>query len=257
VSSCAVNPPARLLSPVFGCYLDRMKFERARALVTGGSEGIGKAIARALIEKGADVAITGRRRAPLEAAARELGCAFHPGDVGIEADAVRTVSEFVKERRGIDLLVNNAGFGVFAPLVETELADFEAVWRTNVAGAFLMAREAAKHMLRQRSGNIVNIGSTSGLKGDAESSAYSASKFALRALSECWRAELRRSNIRVIQVNPSEVVTRFGLPKDGAEPPAPPNKLRAEDIARAIVGALEVDDRGFIPEFAVFATNPF
>jgi 3-oxoacyl-[acyl-carrier protein] reductase len=112
-------------------------------------------------------------------------------------------------------------------------------------------------MLRQRSGNVVNVGSTSGLKGDAGSSAYSATKFALRALSECWRAELRRSNVRVIQVNPSEVVTRFGEEGDGPEPEAPPNKLRPEDVARAVVAALELDDRGFLPEFAVFATNPF
>jgi 3-oxoacyl-[acyl-carrier protein] reductase len=257
VSLRAVKPAEGFPRVARACYSDRMKFQGARALVTGGGEGIGKAIAKALVERGADVAITGRTRATLEATARELGCGFHAGDVGVEVDVVRTMAEFTKQRGGIDVLVNNAGFGIFAPLVEMELSAFEAVWRTNVAGAFLMAREAAKHMLRQRSGNIVNIGSTSGLKGDAESSAYSSSKFALRALSECWRAELRRSNIRVMQVNPSEVVTRFGLSKGDPEPQAPLNKLRGQEIASAIVGALEIDDRGFIPEFAVFATNPF
>jgi len=234
-----------------------MQIQGATALITGGSEGIGKAIAHALIEEGAEVAITGRRRAALESTARELGCDFHVGDVGVEKDAVRTVEDFVKKKGRIEILVNNAGIGAFAPLVETELADFERVLRTNVIGAMLMAREAARHMVRQRSGNIVNIGSTSGLKGDAESSAYSASKFALRALSECWRAELRRSNVRVFQVNPSEVVTSFGMPAGSAPKVAPPNKLRPEDIAAAILGALKVDDRGFVPEFAVFATNPF
>jgi 3-oxoacyl-[acyl-carrier protein] reductase len=234
-----------------------MQIQGSNALITGGSEGIGKAIAQRLIAEGAEVAITGRRRAALESAARELGCSFHVGDVGVEKDAVRTVQEFVKKRGRIDILVNNAGIGSFAPLVEIELADFERVLRTNVIGAMLMAREAARHMLKQRSGNIVNIGSTSGLKGDAESSAYSASKFALRALSECWRAELRRANVRVIQVNPSEVVTNFGMPEGSPAPVTPPNKLRPEDIAAAIVGALKIDDRGFVPEFAVFATNPF
>ena len=237
-----------------------MQIRGARALITGGSEGIGKGIARALIAKGARVAITGRRKPALERTARELGCTFHVGDVGVEADAVRAVDEFVRAHGGIDVLVNNAGVGTFAPLVETSAADFERVWRTNVLGAFVTAREAAKHMLKQRSGNIVNIGSTSGLKGDAGSSAYSSSKFALRALSECWRAELRRSNVRVFQVNPSEVVTRFGEEgpaSDGPEPEAQPNKLRPEDVARAVIGALELDDRGFLPEFAVFATNPF
>ena len=234
-----------------------MKIQGAKALVTGGSEGIGRAIAARLQSEGADVAISGRRRAALEKTAREIGCSFHVGDVGVEGDAVRTVDEFVKQKKRIDLLVNNAGIGYFAPLVETGLAEFERVLRTNVVGAMLTAREAARHFVRQRSGNIVNIGSTSGLKGDAESSAYSASKFALRALSECWRAELRRSNVRVFQVNPSEVVTSFGLPQGSAPPVAQPNKLRPEDIADAVVGALALDDRGFLPEFAVFATNPF
>jgi 3-oxoacyl-[acyl-carrier protein] reductase len=237
-----------------------MDIRGARALVTGGSEGIGKGIARALIAKGAKVAITGRRRQALERTARELGCTFNVGDVGVEADAVRAVDEFVRAHGGIDVLVNNAGVGTFAPLVETSAADFERVWRTNVLGAFVTGREAARHMLKQRSGNIVNIGSTSGLKGDAGASAYSSSKFALRALSECWRAELRRSNVRVFQVNPSEVVTRFGeegTAYDGPEPEAPTNRLRPEDVARAVIAALELDDRAFVPEFAVFATNPF
>lgn len=234
-----------------------MKISGAKALVTGASAGIGKAIARGLLAEGASVMITGRDPGRLERAARELGCEHHVGDVSQEDDVVDTVATFVRRHGRIDILVNNAGFGSFAPLVETELADFEAVWRTNVAGAFLMAREAAKHMLRQKSGNIVNIGSTSGLKGDAGSSAYSSSKFALRALSECWRAELRRSNIRVIHVNPSEVVTGFGSEPGTPEPVAPPNKLRPEDIATAVLGALKLDDRGFLPEFAVFATNPF
>ena len=234
-----------------------MQFQGAKALVTGGSEGLGRAIAKRLIEEGATVAITGRRRDALESAARELGCSFHAGDVGVERDAVRTVADFVARNGRIDILVNNAGIGSFAPLVETELADFERVLRTNVIGAMLMAREAARHFVRQRSGNIVNIGSTSGLKGDADSSAYSASKFALRALSECWRAELRRSNVRVFQVNPSEVVTNFGRDAGAGEPVAPSNKLRPEEIATAIVCALSIADRGFVPEFAVFATNPF
>jgi 3-oxoacyl-[acyl-carrier protein] reductase len=234
-----------------------MQIQGATALITGGSEGIGRAIAQELVAEGAEVAITGRRRAVLENAARELGCAFHVGDVGVEKDAVRTVEDFVQKKGRIDILVNNAGIGTFGPLVDTKLEDFEAVWRTNVAGAFLMARESAKHMLRQKSGNIVNIGSTSGLKGDSGASAYSSSKFALRSLSECWRAELRRSNIRVFHVNPSEVVTNFGQPEGSPAPVAPPNKLRPEDIATAVIGALKIDDRGFIPEFAVFATNPF
>ena len=233
-----------------------MDLKGAKALITGGSSGIGQGIAAALVREGSDVEITGRSRARLEEAAGELGVGFIQADVGVEADAVRTVSEFVDRHGRIDILVNNAGFGKFAPLVEMTLADFEAVYRTNVFGAFLMAREAARHFVEQGFGNLINISSTSGLKGGRNSTAYSSSKFALRGMTECWRDELRRHNVRVMLVNPSEVVTSFaataGYPQEASD-----KKLRASEIADAIVGALKIDDRGFIPEFAVFATNPF
>ncbi|MGD8496542.1 MAG: SDR family oxidoreductase [Gemmatimonadales bacterium] len=233
-----------------------MDLHGAKALVTGGSEGIGKAIAAALIAEGADVVITGRREEVLETAAVEIGAGWIAGDVGDEADAIRTVEEFVDEHGRLDILVNNAGFGIFRPLVEMELSDLESVFRTNVFGAFLMAREAAKVFVRQQSGNLINISSTSGLKGGAGSTAYSSSKFALRGMTECWRDELRRHDVRVILVNPSEVLTEFA-DKAGYEQKASAKKLRPSEIADAIVGALEIDDRGFIPEFSVFATNPF
>ncbi len=233
-----------------------MNLEGARALVTGGSGGIGKSIAQALKNKGAEVMITGRQRESLAGAAAELGVDCTVADVGIEADAQRTVAEFVAAHGGIDILVNNAGFGYFAPLVDMELAQLEAVYRTNVFGAFVMAREAARHFIAQGSGNLINISSTSGLKGGAGSTAYSSSKFALRGMTECWREELRRHNVRVMLVNPSEVMTSFAA-NAGFDQQASDNKLRGSEIADAIVGALEIDNRGFIPEFSVFATNPF
>ena len=233
-----------------------MDLQGAKALVTGGSEGIGKAIAAALKREGADVVITGRRADVLEAAAEEIGVGWSVGDVGSEDDAIRTVRDFVEQHGRLDILVNNAGFGRFAPLVEMELSDMEAVYRTNVFGAFLMAREAAKVFIRQGSGHLINISSTSGLKGGRGSTAYSSSKFALRGMTECWRDELRRSNVRVMLVNPSEVLTDFGS-KAGFQQEQSEKKLRGQEIADAVVGALKIDDRGFIPEFSVFATNPF
>jgi 3-oxoacyl-[acyl-carrier protein] reductase len=116
-----------------------------------------------------------------------------------------------------------------------------------------MAREAARQFVKQRSGHLVNISSTAGTKGFQGGTVYASSKFALRGMTECWREELRRSNVRVMLVNPSEVLTGFG----GKPPPDSPRKLRPREIADAIVGALKVDDRGFLPEFSVFATNPF
>jgi 3-oxoacyl-[acyl-carrier protein] reductase len=233
-----------------------MKIEGAVALVTGGSEGIGRGIAAALAAEGAAVTITGRREDVLRAAAEELGVDWIQGDVGVEEDAVRTVAEVVAKHGRLDILVNNAGFGRFAPLVEMDLADFDQVYRTNVYGAFLMAREAARQFVSQGGGQLVNISSTSGLKGGRGSTAYASSKFALRGMTECWRDELRRHDVRVMLVNPSEVLTPFSS-KAGYQQEHSEKKLRPEEIADAIVGALKVDDRGFIPEFSVFATNPF
>ena len=233
-----------------------MQLKDAVAIVTGGSEGIGKAIAVALKNEGCRVTITGRRQHVLQEAAEEMGVEWIAGDVGREEDAVQTVAEVIAKHGRLDILVNNAGYGIFKPLVEMELAELEGVYRTNVFGAFLMAREAARQFVKQQSGELINISSTSGLKGGRGSTAYSSSKFAMRGMTECWRDELRRSNVRVMLVNPSEVLTDFAA-KLGRKQEYSDKKLRSQEIADAIVGALKVDNRGFIPEFSVFATNPF
>ena len=233
-----------------------MRIENAVAIVTGGSEGIGRGIAKALLAKGARVTVTGRREEILRSTAEEIGADWICADAGNEADAVRTVREVVGKHGRLDLLVNNAGMGRFAPLVEMTLEDFEAVYRTNVYGAFLMGREAARQFVAQDGGHLVNISSTSGLSGGKRGTAYSSSKFALRGMTECWRAELRPHNVRVMLVNPSEVITPF-FGKVGSVQEVTEKKLRPSEIADAVVGALEIDDRGFIPEFSVFATNPF
>lgn len=233
-----------------------MKFEGAKALITGGSEGIGRSIAESMISRGATVAITGRRADVLEKAAAEIGAQAICGDVSVEADAIRTMETFVKTNGRIDVLVNNAGIGYFAPITDMDLASFEKVFAVNVTGAMLMGREAAKHFVSQESGHLLNISSTSGLKGGRGGTAYSASKFALKGMTECWRDELRPKNVRVTLVNPSEVLTDFAA-KVGYDQKPSEKKLRAKEIADAVVGVLEVDDRGFVPEFSVFATNPF
>jgi 3-oxoacyl-[acyl-carrier protein] reductase len=233
-----------------------MNLKGATALVTGGSSGIGLAIAKTLVEAGARVAITGRDKKRLASASNAIGA--HPihADVAQEADVVRTYAELLRAFDHLDILVNNAGIGVITPLVEMDLDSFERVFATNVRGAMLMAREAAKHFIERKSGHIVNIGSTAAVRGAARGTAYYGSKFALRGMTECWRAELRPFNVRVILVNPSEVLTDFyataGLPQDTKNP----TKLRGEEIAHAVQSALEMDDRGFITELTVFATNP-
>jgi 3-oxoacyl-[acyl-carrier protein] reductase len=233
-----------------------MNIDGARALVTGGSEGIGKGIATALLAKGAHVAIMARDEEKLAAAAAETGALAVPGDVANEEHAERAVATAVREFGGLDLLVNNAGIGYFAPLVDLDKEQFERVFAVNVTGAMLMGRAAARRFVAQDKGCIINVSSTSGLSGGKTSSAYASSKFALRGMTECWRAELRPHNVRVMLVNPSEVQTPF-FSKVGYEQELKDWKLRPSEIADAIVGALEIDDRGFIPEFSVFATNPF
>jgi len=232
-----------------------MNLENATALVTGGSSGIGFAIAKVLIDAGARVSITGRDEKRLYKAAESLNAVPIRADVTTEADVTRTYREVLQAFDHLDILVNNAGFGVFKKLVDMDRSSFDSVFATNVTGSMLMGREAAKHFIQRNKGNIVNICSTASLRGAANGTAYYSSKFALRGMTECWRAELRQYNIRVFLINPSEVLTNFGAAA-GFTQKENPTKLRGEDIGHMVRAALEMDDRGFTPELTVFATNP-
>ena len=232
-----------------------MNLTNAVALITGGSAGIGYSIAKTLSESGARVAITGRDKGRLAEAAKALGVTPIQADVAKEADVERTYKEVLAKFGDLDILINNAGIGTFKPLVEIEKANFDAIFATNVTGAMLMAREAAKIFIKCNRGNIINIASTASHRGAPNGTAYYASKFALRGMTECWRTELRKHNIRVMLVNPSEVLTNFaataGIPQKAND-----SKLRGEEIAHAVKAILEMDDRGFTTELSVFATNP-
>ena len=232
-----------------------MDLSNAVALITGGSAGIGRSIAQTLTASGARVAITGRDKGRLEEAARTLGVFPVHADVANEEDVTRTYREVLAKFGDLDILVNNAGIGLFKNLVDFDRASFDAVFATNVTGAMLMAREAARHFAKRNRGNIINISSTAGLRGAPHGTAYYASKFALRGMTECWRAELRKHNVRVMLVNPSEVLTNFAATA-GHPQKVNDSKLRGEEIAFAVKAILEMDDRGFTPELSVFATNP-
>ena len=134
--------------------------------------------------------------------------------------------------------------------------NFINVFNVNVFGLSLFTKEIVKVMKTQKKGTIINIGSTASLKGYKDGSIYASSKFALRCLSQCWQSELRAYNIRVCQINPSEVTTAFGS-LERVEREDVHNKLTSKEIAHAIVSSLEMDDRGFINELNVWATNPF
>jgi 3-oxoacyl-[acyl-carrier protein] reductase len=234
-----------------------MKLKDARILVTGGSLGIGKAAAQVLAEAGARVAITGRHEERLVKAAKSVGAVPIVADAGNPHDVEKTFEDVRRHLGGLDCLINNAGFGRFSEMESVTFEEFEKVFRVNVYGAALMGARAAAMFKAQKSrGHIVNIGSTAGLKGFAGGTIYAASKFALRGMTECWQAELRKHNIRVTLVAPSEVATAFGR-EDGQEREPAPNKLSTMEIAHAIKSVLEMDDRGMIPELSVWATNPW
>ena len=232
-----------------------MKLQDARILLTGGSLGIGRETAKVLVAAGARVVITGRDAARLRKAAGTTGAFAVVADVGNPDDIERTYQPAMDHLGGLDCLINNAGIGTFQELQAVTLDEFERTFRVNVYGPALMAARAVAIFKKQRShGSIVNIGSTAALKGFPGGTVYGASKFALRGMTECWQTELRKHNIRVMLINPSEVATAFF---DGKEHEAAPNKLSTAEIAHVIKSVLEMDDRGLIPELAVWATNPW
>ena len=234
-----------------------MKIENSRILITGASKGLGRATAEALAAKGAQLILTARNADPLFEVAEKIGAKAIISDVSKEEDVNKIFDEVKQLWGGLDVLINNAGLARgMSKIDEAKLEDFEYVFGINVFGASMMAKNAARIFKEQNSGNIVNIASTAALKGYAGGSVYASSKFALRCLTQCWQAELRPHNVRVMEINPTYVPTAFGT-SDGVEKPLEGNKVAPEDIAHSIVAALEMDDRAFIPELTVWATNPF
>ncbi len=235
----------------------KMNLKDKRIVVTGGSLGIGKITAKLMVEKGAKVIITGRDKNRVEKAASEIGAiplVFDIADInGIDIKAKECL-DLLGGR--IDVLLNNAGIGEFGLLGELTIDQFERIFRTNVFGLAMLTQAFLPTFKAQQSGNIINIGSSAAIKGFAHGSVYAASKFAVRAMTQCWQAELRKDNIRVFLVNPSEVTTAFNQ-EDRAERSEVSNKLTPTEIAHTIISGLEMDDRGFIPETNIWATNPF
>ena len=234
-----------------------MKIKNSNVLITGGSSGIGAATAKQFIAKGAKVVITGRDENKLQQVAAEIGAIPLLFDIS----DLKAIPQKAKEAIGllegkIDVLVNNAGIGVFPMLGEITEADLLTVYNTNVFGLALLTQELVPTFKAQQSGDIINIGSTASLKGFARGSVYAASKFAVRGMTQSWQAELRRDNIRVCLVNPSEVTTAF-TDATRTERSEESNKLGSEDIAHTILSIVELRDKGFVPEVTVWATNPF
>ena len=233
-----------------------MDLSGAKVILTGGSSGIGKQTAKDLISKGASVIITGRDEQKLLKVALDLGCTGYHADVSNEEAAKGTVDFALEKWGSIDVLINNAGYAEFGLIHELDLSKLKAVYDTNVFGAAAMAKYCAQIFRKQKSGNIINIASTAASKGYPQGSIYATSKFALSGMTQCWRAELRPYNVRVIQINPSEVPTAFAQ-ENRVEREEESNKLTPKEISDAIVSSLEMDNRGMITDVTVIATNPF
>ena len=234
-----------------------MKINNSKVLITGGSSGIGKATAIQFIAKGAKVIITGRDEVKLKNTAAEIGAVPLHFDISDLKSIPQKTKEIMDLLNGsIDVLVNNAGIGVFPLLGEITENDLLSTYNTNVFGLTLLTQELLPFFKAQQSGNIINIASTASLKGFARGTVYAASKFAVRGMTQCWQAELRKDNVRVCLVNPSEVTTAFANP-ERKESKEEDNKIGSEDIATAILSIVEMRDKAFVPEVTVWATNPF
>jgi 3-oxoacyl-[acyl-carrier protein] reductase len=212
-------------------------------LVTGGSRGIGLAIAGALLDAGARVSITGRTAANLDEAREQLarGDAARVdriyasvADVRDADDAAAAIDGAVQQFGGLDILVNNAGVGIFRSVADTDIASWHDVIETNLSGIFFCCHAAIPHMKARGGGWIINISSLAGKNPFASGAAYCASKAAVNAFSESLMQEVRHDNIRVSYVMPGSVSTGFGR---GESPSGPADdwKLAPEDVAQVVI----------------------
>ena len=234
-----------------------MNLNSKNILLTGGTSGIGKKTAEMLKAKGANVLVTGRSANKIEAVKKNLGVQVISFDISSVENIAAKTKECLRLLNGrVDVLINNAGIGSFGPIEEVSIEDFINVFNTNVFGLALLTKELVPVMKKQNEGAIINVGSSASLKGFRHGSIYAASKFAVRSLSQCWQAELRPFNIRVCQVNPSEVTTAFAQ-SNRKEREEISNKLAPQDISHAIISLLEMRNKGFVPEVNIWATNPF
>ncbi|MBI4278780.1 MAG: 3-oxoacyl-ACP reductase FabG [Armatimonadetes bacterium] len=197
--------------------LDRFRLDGKVALVTGGNRGLGRAIGRALAEAGADVALMARDEERLRDAAREVGATGRrvlaiPGDVARREDAERAVARTVEELGGVHILVNNAGVNIRKPFLEYRDEEWEQVLAVNLRGVMFMSRACGPHLIRQRWGRIVNIGSTLSVVGNQERSIYAATKGAVLQLTRVLALEWAPHNVTVNCVCPGPIATEMTAP---------------------------------------------
>jgi NAD(P)-dependent dehydrogenase (short-subunit alcohol dehydrogenase family) len=232
------------------------------ALVTGGSRGIGRAIASSLLASGTDVMISGRDEVALRAAAEQLASVAAEKGARIEAFSadVREYSQVaalvqatVDRLGGLDILINNAAVGILVEAAEMSLDAWHESIATNLNGVFYCCREAIPHMKRRGGGWIINISSLAGKNPFAGGAAYCATKAGLNAFSEALMQELRYEDIRVSYVMPGSVRTGFG---GHSEEAGADWKLDADDVAQVVVDLLAHDRRSLPSRVEIRPSKP-
>jgi 3-oxoacyl-[acyl-carrier protein] reductase len=225
------------------------------ALVTGGTKGIGRAIAESLIKTGARVAITARHEDEIAQAVLQLN-AIGPGTATGHVCDVRDynqVKSVFANLDSLDVLINNAGVGIFGSVESMSVEDFRAVLETNVFGVFYCCHEAIPLMKKRGGGYIINISSLAGANPHPEMAAYNASKFGLNGFSEALMQEVRQDNIKVTYIMPGSVNTQFG----GDEPSDQKSwQLQPPDIAQVVIDLLEFPDRALPSRIEIRPSRP-
>jgi NAD(P)-dependent dehydrogenase (short-subunit alcohol dehydrogenase family) len=222
------------------------------ALVTGGSKGIGRAIASRLAALGAAVAICGRDAQTLKQAGDELTKSgarvfAHVADVTLRTDVEALVAKTEAALGPVSILVNNAGIGVFGPTHEKSEDDWDKVINTNLKSMFLMSKAVVPSMIARRGGDIVNISSLAGLNAFAGGGIYCASKWGVQGLSACMAEDLRGYGIRVSTVCPGSVATEFS----GSGPKDASKVLSAGDVAHAVEMIVTQSPRSFVSQVQI------
>ncbi|MFV8332186.1 3-ketoacyl-ACP reductase [Flavobacterium sp. GSP14] len=230
------------------------------ALITGAGKGIGKAITLALAKEGVNVILVARTKDEIESVAikarslrvKALAITADVADINSVNSAVeKALAEFGT----IDILINNAGIAAFGKFLELEPTDWERIIQVNLMGTYYVTRAVLPNMIERQTGDIINISSTAGLSGNALTSAYSASKFAVLGLTESLMQEVRKHNIRVTALTPSTVATDMAKElklTDGN----PETVMQAEDMAELIIAQLKLNRRVFIKNSSIWSTNP-
>jgi 3-oxoacyl-[acyl-carrier protein] reductase len=230
------------------------------ALITGAGKGIGKAIALALAKEGVNVILVARTQEEIDSVAAKVR-SLRVKALAITADvadinSVNTaVAKALAEFGTIDILINNAGIAAFGKFLELEPTDWERIIQVNLMGTYYVTRAVLPNMIERQTGDIINISSTAGLSGNALTSAYSASKFAVLGLTESLMQEVRKHNIRVTALTPSTVAT--DMAKELKLTDGNPEKImQAEDMAELIIAQLKLNRRVFIKNSSIWSTNP-